>query len=78
MLFVTFREEDNKEYELMSFKGKGNFETVHFKVCVFVLFARRRQTLWNSLNQKHGDLYHKYLECKDFVGFYVYNSCIYK
>lgn len=45
MLFVTFREEDNKDYELMSFKGKGNFETVHFKVCVFVLFARRRQTL---------------------------------
>lgn len=38
MLFVIFREED-KEYELTSFKGKGNFETVHFKVCVFVLFA---------------------------------------
>lgn len=39
MLFVTFREKNNKQYLLMSFKGKGIFGNAHFKVCVFVLFA---------------------------------------
>lgn len=41
MLFVTFREKkrNNKQDQLTSFKGKGIFENVNFKVCVFVLFA---------------------------------------
>lgn len=65
MLFVTLEEKKNiKRYQLMSFKGKGIFENFHFKICVFVLFAWSRPILWNSLNQKHGDLYHKFLECK--------------
>lgn len=45
---------------------------------VFLFYLPEDGQFCETLNQKHGDLYHKFLECKYFVGFYVYNSCIYK